>query len=73
MSMKSRSQTKKGPGRIPSKVKERRSDKVFASDNGVPETLRRYAARFGADVFSVVQTQRKADALIEFMARKVPA
>ena len=64
MDLTNRRATKKGPGRTHSQPKERRKDKTFSAERGIPESLRRYANRYGVDVDTVAQTRVKADRLI---------
>lgn len=62
--MQSRSSTKSGPGRIHSRPQERRKDKIFATERGISEPLRRHAKRYGMDVVTLIQTRIQADKLI---------
>lgn len=48
---RSRSATKKGPGRMHSRPQKRRNDKA----TGIPESLRRYAQQYGVDAITVAQ------------------
>ena len=34
-----------------------RSDKLEAKKHGIPSSLRRYAKRYGQDIFTVIQTR----------------
>lgn len=54
--MKSRQQTKRGPGRVHSRLTKRRGDKAFADEHHIPKLLRVYANRHGVDVLTIVQT-----------------
>ena len=55
--------TKSGPGRQHGYRDAIRKDKAHAIMNAVPQTLCRYAKRYGVDVFTIIALQTQATKL----------